>query len=692
MAWVERGPPCVDDGRVRAQARENVDDPPVKVPLVRRMAVALTWAIVLGTGALCGGGVVWAKPSLPQAGGDRTVDKLTPSIVQAARTTQIWVTGSGFKGGDRVYVGDRELPTEWVSSSTVVAVFAAEQRGEYPIGVGTSAGALSAALPLVVQPMPPRFAPIPPQKVDEEARLEVEVKPIEGEPGRHSRVLAEALPPGALWDERTHRLVFTPDFIQGGQTYVARFRAVDGVVSATVAVSIEVADTVRLPEPRAVSVTHRPAWTRIVLNQHTDGHTSSGKWAGKSYEARICVPLAATASAKVPVRVFLHGAEAEMPDGCVDDEIRVYPADPDTTYWWGYDGTNYTQRRILQLLEWVLDSFAGADPARAYLVGTSMGGAGVLNVGLMFARHFADVEADWAQSVPRRQRPGRVRELIGLWGAPPALDDAGGNIWDLQDVTRVLVEEPSARDQFMYVRHGKDDPVIHFGAAVLPSKLTGLSFYGAMELARVGHYVVWDEAGHGTPDPVLPKRWWDSGWQRLEDPVTFLRSDLAFPAFSGSSANEDPGDGPKSPAAVLDPTKGYSGKVGTPGDTGWNGAVAGALNRWLRWDARRIVDEIDRFEMPLFLVAPTVGSAAPRPGYPTVGDVRPNASPIRVSVTPRRVQRFRCLPNERVAWSFGDVSGEVRADANGAVTIPGLAITEAAEVLVLERVREEVGL
>lgn len=659
-----------------------------------RALVIVAWAVVLALGAVTGGGVVLARPVRPPAVGSRAVDEVTPSEVPAAQSTTLRIRGRGFRGGDRVYVGDRELPTEFISSSTVVATFVAGARGAYSLDVGRS-GARSPPVPLVVSPVAPRFTPIAPQLVDEDARLELAIELREGEPGRRSRVFAEALPPGATWDERTRRLVFEPDLIQGGQTYRALFRAIDGTVGATLAVDIEVVDTIRLPEPRVVMVTHRPAWTRVVLNQHTDARTSGGAWAGKSYEARICVPLAASRETKMPVRVFLHGAEAEMPDGCVSDEIRVYPADPDTTYWWGYDGQNFTQRRVLQLLEWVLDTFPGADPTRAYLVGTSMGGAGVLNLGLVYARHFATAEADWAQSVQRRQRPGRLRSLIELWGEPPPIDRDGDlplSVWDLQDITRVVAEERSARDQFVYVRHGKDDPVIHFGAAVLPSRFTGLSLYAALELARVGHYVVWDEAGHGTPDPVLKRRWWDAGWSRIFDPVTFLRTELAFPAFSNSSANEDPGDGPRQLVATLDPSRGYAGKVGVPGDTGWNGAVAGAFNRWLRWDARRIVDEVERFELPLFLASGGVGGPSPRPGYPTVGDVRPDDSVIRVTVTPRRVQRFRCLPGERVTWSFGDVSGEVVADADGAVTVRDLPIATAPEVLVLERVAEELGL
>lgn len=646
---------------------------------VTRASVALTWSVVLAAGALAGVGVVWAKP-----------------VPTATTTAALPVPGALLSPTSSVSrsVAPTTPPRVMVAAvSPPVTPPDVAARPAGTVGVPAVAAVVPTIVPAVSPPRSPApvpsragpgpvFVPLPRLHVEEEQRLEVEVRVV----GGRARIFAEALPPGALWDERTSRLVFTPDLIQGGRTHLARFRAIEGTTTSSLTVTIDVPDTLPLPAPRIVSVGHKSAWTRMVLEQRTNTLTSGGKWAGKSYEARICVPTRATSREKsVPVRVFLHGAEAEMPDGCVADEVRIYPADPDTTYWWGYDGQPYTARRVLQLLGWVLDTFPGADPERAYVVGTSMGGAGALTLGLLHARHWADAEADWAQAVPRRQRPGRLKPLMRLWGEPPRKGDmAGQNPWDLQDVTRILVEERSARDQFLYVRHGKDDPVIHFGAAIMPSKLTDLSLYQALELARVGHYVVWDEAGHGPSDPVLGKHWWDRGWSRVADPVTFVRRDLAFPAFTGSSANDEPGDGPSAEAPPYDPTRGYSRKVGTPGDTGWNGSVAGVLNRWLRWDSRRIVDEVDRLELPLFVVSGE-GAPPPRPGYPTKGDLRPDQGPIRVTVTPRRVQRFRCLPSERVRWRFGAASGVVEADADGVVTIRDLEVKTTPEILVLER-------
>ena len=58
-----------------------------------------------------------------------------------------------------------------------------------------------------------------------------------------------------------------------------------------------------------------------------------------------------------------------------------------------------------------------------------------------------------------------------------------------------------------------------------------------------------------------------------------------------------------------------------------------------------------------------------------------------VDVTPRRVQRFRCLPGERIRWSFGTARGTVTAASDGSVTVPRLRLGGDWLPLVLERER-----
>ena len=212
----------------------------------------------------------------------------------------------------------------------------------------------------------------------------------------------------------------------------------------------------------------------------------------------------------------------------------------------------------------------------------------------------------------------------------------------------------------------------------------GLSFYDALQQLRVGHYVVWDEGGHVTPDPVLEPEWWDNGWNRISDPESFLRRNLAFPAFSRSSADDDPGNGDSRDARPWHPDRGYAGRYTVAQDTGWAGAIAGVRNRYLRWDSRTIIDRWDRFEIDLKALDGE-GEAPPRAGYPPTGDRRTHQGPIRVDITPRRVQAFRCRAGERVLWTFGDQGGVAAANRDGSVTIEQVSLTPDYERLVLTR-------
>jgi hypothetical protein len=538
-------------------------------------------------------------------------------------------------------------------------------------------------------PQPPRLRVVPRVELVEAQALELLVA-LRGASGPEHVVFAEGLPPGARFDRARRVLEFVPDAFQGGRTSTVTFSLyARGQVLDVARTRIVVRDTIRTVEPTIVRVDDRGDRLRIVLSQVTDALTSHGPWLGKRYEARLCVPKAARADARMPLRVFLHGADAVLWDRCEANELGLFPSDTDLSYWWGYGYPDppepYTARRVLALVDWVLRTHPGADPARVYLVGASMGGAGALTLGLLHPRHFALIEAEWAQTIPRHQRPGRLRGLEQLWGSPPtALDPAGRNPFDLQDVTRILAHDRAARELPVFLRHAKDDPVIHFGAAVTPSPLTGRSAYEAFTEARVAHVAVWDEGGHGPPDPVLGRRWWSDGYDPIHDARTFHRVDLAFVAFSRSSADDDAGDGRARDGRAFDPSAGYAGRVERPGDTGWTGALAGAHNRWLRFDARAIVDTPARFEVTLHL-ADGKGAEPPRPGYPTRGDRRPSPSPIVADVSIRRVQGFVTGPGEVVDVRYGSLVTTVVADADGLVTVPRLPVGDAPTRLVVSR-------
>ena len=565
-------------------------------------------------------------------------------------------------------------PRHWALVPALLAILA--WRGSHP-----SASAQSEVDPL----LPPRLALHVPshQSVNEEELLRLTAR-VEGAQGR-TRVFVEGLPPGAHWDEVSRTLTFRPDFIQGGKRHALTFTARDEHGTAQARMTLEVNDTLRPPEPRIVQREEQPGSVRLTLEQPTDTWLDSPGHAGRTFPAVVTVPLAASGGYRMPVRVRLHGVGnwPPQPQGAAN-HILIEPSDPELTYWWGYserlpqasavEGAPvppYTSRRVLALLEWVLRTWPGADPERVFVEGDSMGGAGALTLGLLHARHFAGVHATHAQTVARAHRPWRVAQLASLWGLPEQeVPDADGlGVWSRLDMTRALRDEPEARSQFLFLEHGKDDPIIHFGAVVGPSPLTGTSFYETLQKRRIGHHAVWDEGGHIEADPWLGPRWWDRGWNPRTDPHTFLRRDVAFPAFSHSSWDGDPGRGGDGRKPWRDDS-GYAGNPNVPGDTGWDGDVAGMLNRSLRWDANQLVDTHGRFVLPLRAV---VG--------PGVSD-----RPV-VDVTPRRVQRFHCLPGERIRWSFGSSRGSVTASADGSVTVPRLRLGEEWVPLVLERER-----
>lgn len=537
-----------------------------------------------------------------------------------------------------------------------------------------------------------------PQVVAEDETLDLVLK-VEGE---GARLFVSGLPEGAHFDPGTRRLRFTPDFTQGGKSWPVSILATDGKSRSRLSFSVSAVDTIRPPEPQVASTETVGAWRRLTVWQKTDSYLDSPGHAGRTLSAIVTTPLVTDGPSRLPVRVGLHGFFGFPSREGWEGEIRIFPHDPMNSYWWGYSDRlpggdpssgavpPYTLRRVLHLVAWVLRSFPIADSDRVYVEGPSMGGAGAMLLGLLSARHFSWVESSLGQAIARNHRPSRISQLDGLWGTPdrnlvggtPGL--VGMGVWDTQDMTRLLLNSPESRDQFLFLKHGKDDTTIHFGAAVMKSPLTGRSLYGALQEEHIGHTAVWDEGGHGPEDPVLRGRWWESGWNPIFDDTAYLRRHLAFPAFSRCSTDRSPGTGKGNGQKVWNAESGFAGKLEVAGDTGWDGEIAGVLNRGLRWDARAIVDTEDEFRIPL-KVLDGPGGPPPRAGYPTLGDRLDGSLPVRVDVTPRRVQRFQCLPGESVRWELGAQRGIVKANEDGSVTVPALELSTQWQTLSLSR-------
>lgn len=521
---------------------------------------------------------------------------------------------------------------------------------------------------------PPALDPIADRTVAEDELLSV---PITTDA---AWLTATGLPPGARIVGKS--IVFRPDFIQGGGApYTVTVRAKNALGTREQSFKITITDSIQPPALTITKTEDLGSCRRLTLSQKTDAYTDSAGYAGRSFTAIAVVPKTTNPA----VRVALHGVggSPNASLGC-NGLLQVEPHDPMTSYWWGYSENlpsgaatsgkvpPYTARRVLQLVEWAQRA-QGGDPERTFVTGTSMGGAGAMHMGLLWARHFAGVDAWWGQSIAKNHRPARIATLVKLWGTRELnLDDgAGMGVWDRLDLTRALRDDAEAAGQFVFLKHGKDDDTIHFGAVSIASPLTGQSFYQALR----GHpyYAVWDEGAHGPADPVLGDRWWDGGWSRISDATASLRRDRLVPAFRNASHDGDPGDGTGNGKVPWDANAGYAANVSVPGDTGWKGDLAGVLNRHLRWDGTKIVDTDDRIELPLRVYSGT-GKPAPRAGYPTIDDQVGAKLPVTIDVVLRRVQRFLPAPGEVVAWTCGAQKGELTVPSDGVLTIPGLSI------------------
>lgn len=535
----------------------------------------------------------------------------------------------------------------------------------------------------------PRLDDPAPVRIDEETSITVVLvhRGIE-------RFDVLGLPPGARFDATRGAFSFRPDFTQSGSYDVAiTGRAARDSFRKTVHLAIEVTDSVRPPAPAVVTTEQGTGFTRLVVRQTTDAFLDAPGKAGRTLDAVVVIPSSATPAAKAPVVIGLHGfGGAPSRTASSTTSFRIEPHDPDNTYWYGYADSlpgnvtdaktvpPYTLRRVLHLLDWLLERYPGADADRVFASGGSMGGAGAMALGLLFGRHFAGVESTMGQAIARNHRPSRIRTQAALWGSP---EQNIGGVWDTLDLTRALRDDPEAQDVFLFTKHGKDDPTIHFGAAVLPSPLTKKSLYGVLEEGRLGHYAVWDEGAHGPLDPVMGDAWWDARWSRVTSKDAFLSRRAPFPAFTRSTANGNPGDGSGNGKRAFDAETGFAGTVTVAGDTGWSGDIAGARNRFLRWDTTKAVDTPERLELHLRIVT-APGEAPPRAGYPTRRD-RFDGTSITTDVTPRRVRAFRPNPGEEVRWTFGEKTGAVTVAGDGTITVPSLAIGTTWTPLVVER-------
>ena len=95
----------------------------------------------------------------------------------------------------------------------------------------------------------------------------------------------------------------------------------------------------------------------------------------------------------------------------------------------------------------------------------------------------------------------------------------------------------------------------------------------------------------------------------------------------------------------------------------------GQVNAFFRWKNR--IDSKDKVEMSLFLA-----------DLKTTFEIPKQAT---ADVSLRRVQNLGVKPGETLKWTYGTAKGDVRADAEGILTIPGLTMAATPETLTVGR-------
>jgi poly(3-hydroxybutyrate) depolymerase len=170
-------------------------------------------------------------------------------------------------------------------------------------------------------------------------------------------------------------------------------------------------------------------------------------------------------------------------------------------------------------------------------------------------------------------------------------------------------------------------------------------FVQAMNDRKYALYFYWGPFGHANNSAVILKV------NDLIDSFDWLRvkKNEAYPVFTNATGN--------SPLPWPDRLK---------------EKAPGQVNAFFRW--KNLGDAADKLEMSLFLT--------------TADELKTTfAIPAEAGadVSVRRIQNLHGKPGEALQWAFGAAKGEVKVDADGLVTIPGLKITAKPETLTLRR-------
>ncbi len=299
------------------------------------------------------------------------------------------------------------------------------------------------------------------------------------------------------------------------------------------------------------------------------------------------------------------------------------------TYWFGYlcvpQGAVHREPRAYpyteRRIQWVIDWVIekyAANPVRVTASGGSMGAWGSMTFAFRHPERFAAV----FPNRPRTRQCG-LPTLVGEVpkGKPVLMGDGKTDYYERMDMVRFTTE------------HGEDLPFVGWCCGRrdgFASWQEQVDLAKALAAGKHGFAFAWNDGDHSSGSTPMAQI------TRYYPPEKFARN-ASYPAFRNSSLDSDSGKG--------DPKE---------------GAREGGINLGFLW--KEVADTEGKWSLRL------------------ANDLAKGE--MTVDVTPRRCQRFRPRPGEKLRWTTGGGdSREVAADARGLVTVPRVKIRPGQETL-----------
>lgn len=296
-------------------------------------------------------------------------------------------------------------------------------------------------------------------------------------------------------------------------------------------------------------------------------------------------------------------------------------------WWWGQSGLGLAEtpveKRVIATVKWTIEKY-GLDPNRVYLAGNSMGGSGVLGIGLRHGDVFAAIKANVPAGVLH------ATERLGITGVPT-------NVMEKVAFDRAVAALP-------------DPPVLIDYSAPNDRWSKGHeTFFRDLAKRRYSVFAYWGDFGHANRDLGILK------WNDIVHSLawTNLVRNAAYPVFTD---------------ADCDAKLGFVFGQGPQG-------VPGQINGFFRW--RNVADTAEKLALELRIA--TVAELKTKHFVP------PTSATVRVAI--RRIQNFCIAPGCLVGWSFGREKGEAIVDADGLLDLGRLTVSTEPKTLVIRRIR-----